>query len=73
MEAEKQNLRELSEISLRVILGAVFIWAGTMKLLDIDSFVESVGHFKLAPFDEAPWDMWLGYMLPAFEVLVGSA
>jgi uncharacterized membrane protein YphA (DoxX/SURF4 family) len=61
------------EISLRVILGALFIWAGTMKVLDLDSFVESVGYFKIAPFDTKPWDMWLGYMLPVFEILVGTA
>ncbi len=61
------------DLSLRVILGAVFIWAGSAKLLDLDSFVESVGYFKISPFDAAPWDMWLGYMLPLFEVLVGAA
>ncbi len=61
------------EISLRVILGSLFIWAGTMKFLDVDSFVETVGYFKIAPFDKGPWDMWLGYMLPVFEILVGAA
>lgn len=61
------------EISLRVILGSLFIWAGTMKMLDVDSFVETVGYFKIAPFDVDPWDMWLGYMLPVFEILVGAA
>ncbi|MEZ7955822.1 MAG: MauE/DoxX family redox-associated membrane protein [Rubritalea sp.] len=61
------------EISLRVILGSLFIWAGTMKILDVDSFVETVGYFKIAPFDADPWDMWLGYMLPVFEILVGGA
>lgn len=61
------------EISLRVILGSLFIWAGTMKILDVDSFVETVGYFKIAPFDADPWDMWLGYMLPVFEILVGTA
>lgn len=65
--------RYIIEISLRVILGALFIWAGTMKILGLDSFVESVGYFKIAPFDAAPWDMWLGYMLPVFEVIAGVA
>ncbi len=58
-------------ISLRVILGALFLWAGTMKFLDVDSFVETVGFFEIPPFDSEPWDMWLGYMLPLFEILVG--
>ncbi len=65
--------RNTIEISLRVILGSLFIWAGTMKILDVDSFVETVGYFKIAPFDADPWDMWLGYMLPVFEILVGAA
>lgn len=66
-----QGERNIIEISLRVILGALFIWAGMMKVLDVDSFVETVGYFKITPFDAAPWDMWLGYTLPLFEVLAG--
>jgi uncharacterized membrane protein YphA (DoxX/SURF4 family) len=65
--------KNMIEISLRVVLGALFIWAGTMKVLDVSSFVETVGYFKIAPFDAAPWDMWLGYMLPVFEIIVGAA
>jgi len=68
MEEEQSML----QISLRVILGVIFIWAGTMKVLDLDSFVETVAYFKIAPFDVAPWDMWLGYMLPTFEIIVGA-
>jgi uncharacterized membrane protein YphA (DoxX/SURF4 family) len=65
--------KNIIEITLRVVLGALFIWAGTMKVLDVASFVETVGYFKIAPFDVAPWDMWLGYMLPVFEIIVGAA
>ena len=32
----------------------------------------SVSNFEIAPFNSAPWDMWLGYMLPAFELITGS-
>ncbi len=59
-------------ISLRVILGGVFIWSGMAKLIDLNSFVESVSHFEISPFDTKPWDMWLGYCLPTFEIIVGS-
>ena len=72
MEAENYSIGQMSEITLRVVLGAIFIWAGTMKLLDLDSFVQSVSHFQITPFDQAPWDMWIGYTLPAFEVIVGT-
>jgi len=67
------GVKNWPEISLRVVLGALFMWAGTMKVLDVKSFVETVGYFKISPFDSKPWDMWLGYTLPAFEVIVGAA
>ncbi len=67
----KQTLPWL-EISLRVILGAIFIWAGCVKLLDLNSFIESVSNFEIPPFGHGPWDARLGYTLPAFEVIVGS-
>ncbi len=60
------------EISLRVMLGGIFIWAGCAKLIDLSSFVESISHFEISPFNIEPWDMWLGYSLPVFEVIVGS-
>lgn len=61
------------QVSLRVVLGGIFIWAGCAKLIDLTSFVESVGHFEIPPFSVEPWDMWLGYTLPGFELFVGSA
>ncbi len=61
-----------AEISVRVILGGVFIWAGLAKLIDLDAFVSSVSNFEIAPFNSVPWDMWLGYMLPVFELTIGS-
>lgn len=71
-DAAKENNLAWLEISLRVILGGIFIWAGIAKLLDLDSFVESVSHFEIQPFSSEPWDMWLGYTLPAFELIVGA-
>jgi len=73
MEAEEYSISQMCEISLRAVLGAIFIWAGSMKLLDLDSFVQSVSDFQFAPFDQAPWDMWIGYALPVFEVIVGTS
>jgi len=68
----KERILHWVQISLKVVLGAIFIWAGSAKLIDLSSFVESVSHFEIPPFDTQPWDMWLGYTLPAFEVIVGS-
>ncbi len=59
-------------IALRVILGGLFVWAGVLKLMSLDEFVQKVGYFEIWPFDHKPWDMWLGYTLPGFEVIAGS-
>lgn len=61
------------QISLRVFLGGILIWAGIAKLLSLSDFVDVVSNYEIAPFDRAPWDMWLGYTLPSFEVLLGLA
>lgn len=60
------------QISFRVLLGGIFIWAGIIKLMDLNYFVESVSNFQIPPFSTEPWDMWVGYTLPAFELIVGS-
>jgi len=67
-----ENKTPWLQISLRVTLGSIFIWAGCAKLIDLPSFVASVSHFQIPPFHTKPWDMWLGYTLPAFEVISGS-
>lgn len=56
---------------LRILLGLVFLCFGGLKLWDAQGFVENVANFQIAPFDGAPYDMWLAYFLSPLEVLVG--
>lgn len=68
----KYNAAFWIEVSFRAVLGGAFIWAGIAKLLDIDELVRTIGNFTIEPFNEAPYDMWLGYTLPALEVIIGT-
>ncbi len=56
---------------LRVLLGFVFLYAGLVKVFDPASQAETVANYKITPFDQQPYDMWLGYFLPLLEVIVG--
>lgn len=56
---------------LRVLLALVFLVFGGVKVFDAQNFVENVANFQIAPFDSAPYDMWLAYFLPPLEVFVG--
>ena len=56
---------------LRVLLALVFLIFGGAKMFDAHGFVENVANFQIAPFDSAPYDMWLAYYLPPLEVIVG--
>ncbi|MFC5051738.1 MauE/DoxX family redox-associated membrane protein [Rubritalea spongiae] len=56
---------------LRVLLALVFLIFGGAKLLEIQDFVENVSNFQIAPFDRAPYDMYLAYFLVPLEVMTG--
>lgn len=38
-------------LSIRLVLGGVFVWAGTTKLVQPSSFVETVAAFAILPVD----------------------
>ena len=52
---------------LRVLIGALFVYAGAEKLADVSGFVEEVANYRLLP-QLAPL---LGTVLPAVEVVAG--
>ena len=54
---------------LRVLLGALFVYAGALKLADVSGFVEEITNYRLFP-QLAPL---LGTVLPAVEVVAGFA
>jgi len=53
---------------LRVGLGALFVWAGLLKLADPTQFAIEIGNYRLG---EA-WAPWLAVMLPYVEVALGA-
>lgn len=50
---DKLALRPYQALAIRLVLGGVFVWAGTAKLVQIPSFVETVTAFDILPADLA--------------------
>lgn len=69
-ESRQEQLDWVS-IVLRVFLGALWLWAGVLKMVELDGFVEVVSRYEIAPFNAKPWDQALGYFLPGLEILMG--
>ncbi|HEY4299362.1 MAG TPA: MauE/DoxX family redox-associated membrane protein [Candidatus Didemnitutus sp.] len=55
---------------LRLVLGAVFVWAAVTKIADPRLFVAEVSHFHLLPY---PMAVALGIYLPWLELVCGLA
>ncbi len=53
---------------LRMVLGIVFLYAGTTKVLNPQAFVDSIATFKLLP---AQFINVVALGLPPFEILLG--
>lgn len=76
------NMRVVEWV-LRIGLGGFFIWSGGMKLLDLQSFTESVANFQFPMEERMPGDMekwfeepadaYIAYSVPWFEVFSGLA
>lgn len=56
-------------LGLRLLLGGVFIYAGTLKIISPQPFADSIATFRLLP---APFIDLLALGLPIFEVVVGG-
>ena len=57
------------EVAARVVVGGVFVYAGTMKLCDVAAFRELLSRYGMLP------EFALGFVsvaLPAFECVVGT-
>jgi len=62
--------RNVSDCVLRIGLGAVFVYAGGMKLPDIEAFFWDIHHFELTHPDAS---MVLAFFLPWLEIFAGLA
>ena len=50
---DRLALRPYQALAIRLVMGGVFVWAGTAKLVQIPSFVETVAAFDILPVDWA--------------------
>lgn len=62
------NFPNFIYISLRLILGGVFIWAGALKLMDPKSFGQIISQYRIVPEMLLPV---IAIGLPLIEVLAG--
>jgi putative oxidoreductase len=53
---------------LEFIVGAIFIYAGVIKVLDPVGFAGDIDNYKLLPW---PISVWLSFYLPWLEILCG--
>ena len=58
---------KLALVVLRVALGALFVYAGVMKLRDVSGFIDEIANYRLLPV-LAPI---LGNTLPTIEIVTG--
>lgn len=56
-------------LSFRLIVGAVFIWAGLLKVLDVLGFAQSIANYRIFPL----WmSFFLALVLPWIEIICGA-
>ncbi|MEM7755251.1 MAG: MauE/DoxX family redox-associated membrane protein [Planctomycetota bacterium] len=60
-------------LALRLALGGLFVFAGGLKVLNPQSFSESVRAFKILPDDASHLILSVTFTLPWVEVLAGLA
>lgn len=56
--------------ALRWVLGILFIWAGSLKIIDAPGFAEALSYYRLLPM---PGINWTAIFLPWLEVVCGVA
>ena len=59
----------LSYLFCRLLLGAVFVWAGAVKALDVTAFAGQVAAYQLLPY---AWNYAVAAALPYVELLAGA-
>ena len=62
-------MREWLGTAARLVTGAVWIWAGLLKLPHPEESVQAVRAYQLLPGDVA---ITVGHLLPVLEVVVGA-
>jgi putative oxidoreductase len=53
-----------------ILIGALFIYAGAVKIIDPVEFARDIDNYKMLPW---PADVWLALYLPWLEIFCGLA
>lgn len=59
-------------IFCRVLLGVMWLISAFFKFADLDWFTKAVRNYQLPPFDLPPYDVFIAYGVPTFELIAGS-
>lgn len=70
MESSRKNLKWWCSQVLAWVFGAVFLWAGWVKVQDPAQFLVNIRSFRLLP---DPFAAWLALALPWLEIFSGLA
>ena len=65
-----QNYQSLIRRTARILLAAVFVYAGVSKVLDPAQFAEAIDRYRIVPW---PLAAGLGLYLPWLEIVAGVA
>ena len=66
---DKFVLRHWQALAIRLVLGGIFVWAGTAKLVQTSSFVETVAAFDMLP---AGWVVPFALSVIWIELITGG-
>ena len=62
-------MRRISQI-IAILIGALFIYAGAVKIIDPVEFARDIDNYKMLPW---PVGVWLALYLPWLEIFCGLA
>ena len=66
---EHQRLPSVS-LAARVVLGLLFLYAASLKLVDLPTFASSIEGYRITPNE---WSPMIALAVPSVEVVVGLA
>ena len=62
-------MRRISQV-IAILIGALFIYAGAVKIIDPVEFARDIDNYKMLPW---PVGVWLALYLPWLEIFCGLA
>ena len=65
-----ENRVDPIELLFRIIVGGIFIYAGILKINDLQSFELSVRNYQIL---NDPWVALVAITLPPLEIIIGIA